>query len=61
MRGAWKDNPKKVFGLVREVAVAWCTVEMADKQRHHTRTGRGNSRGQSSAKPFPHIGRGGGR
>ena len=59
MRGAWKDKPKEVFGLVREVAVAWRTVEMADKQQHHTRTGRGDSRGQSSAKPFPGVSAGG--
>ena len=59
MRGAWKDNPKEVLGLVREVAVAWRTVEMADKQRHHTRTGRRNSRGPSSAKPFPGVSAGG--
>ena len=47
------------MGLVREVAVAWRTVEMADKQRHHTRTGRGNLRGPTSAKPFPGVSAGG--
>ena len=55
IRGAWKDKPKEVFDLVREVAVEWRTMEMADKQRHQTRTGRVNSRGQSSAKPFPGV------
>ena len=55
MRGAWKNKPKEVFDLVREVAVEWRRVEMADKQRHQTRIGRVNSRGQSSAKPFPGI------
>ena len=59
IRGAWKDKPKEVFSLVREVAVAWHTVEMGDKQRHHTRTGRVNLRGQSSAKPFPGVSAGG--
>ena len=59
MRWIWKDKPKEVFDLVREVAVAWRTVEMADKQRHQTRTGRVNSRGQSSAKPFPGVSAGG--
>ena len=57
MRGAGKDKPKEVFDRVRNVAVEWRTVEMADKQWHQTRTGRVNSRGQSSAKPFPGIGR----
>ena len=53
-RGAWKDKPKEVLGLVREVAVAWRTVEMADKQRHHTCTGRGNSRGHTRPRSrFP--------
>ena len=55
MRGVWKDKPKEVFNLVREVAVEWRTVEMADKQRHQTRTGRVNSRGQSSMKPFAGV------
>ena len=59
MRGAWRDKPKKVFGLVPEVAVAWRTVEMADKQRPQTSTGRVNSRGPSSAKPFPGVSVGG--
>ena len=59
MRGAWKDKPKKVFDLVWEVTVEWRTVEMADKQRHQTRIGRVNSRGQSSAKPFPGVSAGG--
>ena len=59
MRGAWKDKPQEVFYLVREVAVAWRAVEMADKQRHQTRTGRVNSRGQSSVKPFPGVSAGG--
>ena len=59
MRGACKDKPKEDFDLVREVAVAWRTVEMADKQRHQTRTGRVNSRGQALAKPFPGVSAGG--
>ena len=59
MRGAWKDKPKEAFDLARKLAVEWCTVEMADKQRHQTRTGRVNSRGQSSAKPFPGVSAGG--
>ena len=58
-RGALKDKPKEAFHLVREVAVEWRTVEMADKQRHQKRTGRVNSRGRSSAKPFPGISAGG--
>ena len=32
---------------------------MVDKQRHQTGTGRVNSRGQSSAKPFPGVSAGG--
>ena len=40
---------------MREVAVAWRTVEMADEQRHHTRIDRVTSRRQSSAKPFPGV------
>ena len=59
MRGAWTDKPKEVFDLVREVAVEWRTVKMADKQRHQTRTGRVNSPGQSSAEPFPGLSAGG--
>ena len=55
MRVAWKDKPKEFFHLVREVAVEWRTVELADKQRHQTRTGRVNSCGQLSAKPFPGV------
>ena len=59
MRGAWKDKPREVFDLVREVAVERRTVEMADKQRNQTRTGRVNLRGQSSTKPFPGVSAGG--
>ena len=59
MTGAWKDKPNEGFDLVREVAVAWRTVELADTQRHRARTGRVNSRGQSSAKPFPGVPAGG--
>ena len=59
MRGAWKDKPKEVFDIVQEVAIAWRTVEMADKQRHQTRTGRVNSRVQSSVSR--RIGRWSGR
>ena len=40
MRGIWKDKPIEAFDLVREVAVEWRTVDIADKQRHQTRTGR---------------------
>ena len=59
MRGAWQDKPKEGFWLVREVAVAWPTVDMAEEQRHQTRTGRVNSRGQSSETPFPVVSAGG--
>ena len=55
MKGAWKDKPQKALDVVREVPVEWRTVEMADKQRHLTRTGRVNSREQSSAKPFSGV------
>ena len=34
MTAAWKDKPKEVFDLVRELAVEWRTAELADRQRH---------------------------
>ena len=49
MKGHWKDKPEKVFDLVRDVAMEWCTVELADKQRHPTRTGQVTPRGKTSA------------
>ena len=45
-----KDKPGEVFDLVREVAIEWRTVELADKQRQQTRAGRASLRGKSSAK-----------
>ena len=50
MKGHWKDKPDEVFDLVREVAIEWRTVELADKQRQQTRAGRASLRGKSSAK-----------
>ena len=43
MKGHWKDKPDEVFDFVREVAIEWRTVELADKQRHQTRAGRATS------------------
>ena len=43
----WNDKRTKVLDLVREVAIEWRTVELADKQRHQTRTGRPSPRGTS--------------
>ena len=48
MKGHWKDKPDEVFDLVREVAIEWRTVELADKQRHQTRAGRTTTRGKPS-------------
>lgn len=31
--GSWKDDPKKVFALIRAEAITWRVVEQADKQR----------------------------
>ena len=49
MKDHWKDKPDEVFDLVREVAIEWRTVELADKQHHQTRAGRATPRGKSSA------------
>ena len=35
-----KEKPDEALYLVREVAIEWRTVELANKQRHHKRTGR---------------------
>ena len=31
--GSWKDDPKKVFALIRAEAITWRVVEKADEQR----------------------------
>ena len=49
LKGHWKDKSDEVFDLVREVAIDWRTVELADKQRHQTRAGRAAMRGKLSA------------
>ena len=51
MTGAWKDKPDEVFDLVREVAIEWRTVELADKHRHRPRAGRAVLRGKSFPTP----------
>ena len=50
MKDHWKDKPDEVFDLVREVAIEWRMVELANKQRQQTRAGRATPRGKSSAK-----------
>ena len=50
MKGHWKDNPDEVIHLVREVAIEWRTVELAEKQRHPTRAVRVTPRRKPSAK-----------
>ena len=63
MNGHWTEKPDEVFDLVREVAIEWRTVELADKQRHQTRAGRATPRGKPSARQLAmkSIGRRGGR
>ena len=53
LKGHWKDKSDEVFDLVREVAIDWRTVELADKQRHQTRAGRTTPR---EKHPAPQLG-----
>ena len=56
-----KDKPGEVFDLVREVAIEWRTVELADNQRHQRVLVGRHCVGSRSRRSLPEIGRRGGR
>ena len=50
MKSHWKEKRNELFDLIREVAIEWRTVGLADKKRHQTRAGRATPGGKSSGK-----------
>ena len=50
MKAHLKNRPDDFLDLVREMAIEWRTVELAEKQRHPTRAVRVTPRRKPSAK-----------